>query len=135
MAKGVCCSNYVFSTLICCFVVQLYLTLCDPTDCSLPGPSVQGISQARMLEWGAKSFLLTYLESDRSLTRAFVTCQASCSEHLLTSSTDCSSHDGTLPILTVTGDLICIKSVLWKNQLLRLIAVMIKSKSIHLSTA
>ena len=61
MAKGVCCSNYVFSTLICCFVVQLYLTLCDPTDCSLPGPSVQGISQARMLEWGAKSFLLTYI--------------------------------------------------------------------------
>ena len=59
MAKGVCCSNYVFSTLICCLVVQLYLTLCDPTDCSLPGPSAHGISQARMLEWVAKSFLLT----------------------------------------------------------------------------
>ena len=26
-------------------------TLCDPTDCSLPGSSVHGISQARILEW------------------------------------------------------------------------------------
>ena len=24
---------------------------CDPTDCSLPGSSVHGISQARVLEW------------------------------------------------------------------------------------
>ena len=27
------------------------LTLCDPMDCSLPGSSVHGISQARILEW------------------------------------------------------------------------------------
>ena len=32
---------------------QSYLTLCDPTDCSLPGSSVHGISQARLLEWVA----------------------------------------------------------------------------------
>ena len=31
-------------------------TLCDPTDCSLPGSSVHGISQARVLEWAAISF-------------------------------------------------------------------------------
>ena len=31
-------------------------TLCDPTDCSPPGPSVHGISQARMLEWVAIPF-------------------------------------------------------------------------------
>ena len=31
-------------------------TLCDPLDCSLPGPSVHGISQARILEWMAISF-------------------------------------------------------------------------------
>ena len=35
---------------------QLCLTLCDPMDCSLPGFSVHGISQARTLEWGAISF-------------------------------------------------------------------------------
>ena len=31
-------------------------TLCDPVDCSLPGSSVQGILQARILEWVAISF-------------------------------------------------------------------------------
>ena len=30
---------------------QLCLTLCDPMECSLPGSSVHGIFQARMLEW------------------------------------------------------------------------------------
>ena len=28
-------------------------TPCDPMDCSLPGSSVHGIFQARILEWGA----------------------------------------------------------------------------------
>ena len=27
-------------------------TLSDPTDCSLPGSSIHGIFQARVLEWG-----------------------------------------------------------------------------------
>ena len=31
-------------------------TLCDPVNCSLPGSSVYGIPQARVLEWGAISF-------------------------------------------------------------------------------
>ena len=31
--------------------LQSYLTLCDPMDCSLPGSSVHGIFQARILEW------------------------------------------------------------------------------------
>ena len=34
-------------------VAQLYLTLSDPMDFSLPGSSVHGILQARVLEWGA----------------------------------------------------------------------------------
>ena len=37
-------------------LLQLYLTLCDPTDCSPLGSSVHGISQAGMLEWVAVSF-------------------------------------------------------------------------------
>ena len=32
-------------------------TLCDPVDCSLPGFSVHGIPQARILEWVTISFL------------------------------------------------------------------------------
>ena len=31
--------------------LQSCLTLCDPVDCSLPGSSVHGILQARILEW------------------------------------------------------------------------------------
>ena len=35
---------------------QSYPTLSDPMDCSLPGSSVYGIFQARVLEWGAIAF-------------------------------------------------------------------------------
>ena len=31
-------------------------TLCDPMDYSLPGSSIHGIFQARVLEWGAIAF-------------------------------------------------------------------------------
>ena len=37
-------------------VAQLCLTLRDPMDCSLPGSSIHGIFQARVLEWGAIAF-------------------------------------------------------------------------------
>ena len=37
-------------------VTHLCLTLCDPMDCSLPGSSVHGIFQARILEWIAICF-------------------------------------------------------------------------------
>ena len=37
-------------------VAQSCPTLCDPVDCSLPGSSVHGIFQARVLEWTAISF-------------------------------------------------------------------------------
>ena len=37
-------------------VAQSYLTLHNPMDCSLPGSSVHGIFQARVLEWVAIAF-------------------------------------------------------------------------------
>ena len=37
-------------------VAQLCLALCNPMDCSLPGFSIHGIFQARILEWVAISF-------------------------------------------------------------------------------
>ena len=37
-------------------VAQSCPTLRDPVDCSLPGSSVHGIFQARVLEWGAIAF-------------------------------------------------------------------------------
>ena len=49
-------------------VAQSCLTPSDPMDCSLPGPSVHGIFQARVLEWVAIAFsvcslLIPYLRT------------------------------------------------------------------------
>ena len=46
------CSNYCMQSE----VAQSCPTLCNPMDCSLPGSSVHGIFQARVLEWGAIAF-------------------------------------------------------------------------------
>ena len=37
-------------------VTQLCPTPSNPMDCSLPGSSIHGIFQARVLEWGAIAF-------------------------------------------------------------------------------
>ena len=42
-------------------VAQSCPTLSDPMDCSLPGSSVHGIFQARVLEWGAIAFPTVYI--------------------------------------------------------------------------
>ena len=42
-------------------VAQSCLTLSDPMDCSLPGSSIHGIFQARVLEWGAIAFSIHVL--------------------------------------------------------------------------
>ena len=42
-----------------CSVAQSCLTLCNPTDYSLPGSSVHKISQARILKWVAISFSIS----------------------------------------------------------------------------
>ena len=39
-------------------VAQSCPTLSDPMDCSLPGSSVHGILQARVLEWDAIAFCI-----------------------------------------------------------------------------
>ena len=46
----------VFIICVLCLAAQSCPTLCDSMDCSLPGSSVHGISQARTLEWAAISF-------------------------------------------------------------------------------
>ena len=42
-------------------VAQSCPTLSNPMDCSLPGSSVHGIFQARVLEWGAIGFSMVML--------------------------------------------------------------------------
>ena len=52
-------------------VVQPCPTLSDPMDCSLPGSSVHGIFQARVLEWGAIAFsicIYTHKQNQHSTT-------------------------------------------------------------------
>ena len=58
---------------LCC--AQLYPTLCDPMDCSLPGSSVQEILQARILEWVA-------MPSSRGSSQLREWTQVSCSPSL-----------------------------------------------------
>ena len=45
-------------------VAQSCPTLSDPMDCSLPGSSVHGIFQARVLEWGAIAFSTYWTPTD-----------------------------------------------------------------------
>ena len=56
-------------------VAQSCPTLCDPMACSLPGSSVHGIFQARVLEWGAIAFSLLALNSTEDIfnNRIFLT--------------------------------------------------------------
>ena len=51
--------------------VQLCPTLCNPMDCSPPGSSVHGTSQARILECGAISFSRG---SSRTRKRTSISC-------------------------------------------------------------
>ena len=57
--------NSIKELVIYCCKVQLCPTLCDFMDCSLPGSSIHGIFQARVLEWVAiffSKFLILFVE-------------------------------------------------------------------------
>ncbi|CAI9158477.1 unnamed protein product [Rangifer tarandus platyrhynchus] len=56
-------SKIVFKVKRCvsCSITQSCLTLCNPRVCGPPGSSVQGIPQARILEWVAISFSGNFL--------------------------------------------------------------------------
>ena len=63
-----------FSTMSQCASAQSCLTLCGPIDCSLPGSSVHGIFQPRILEWVAISyFRVSSQPRDRTLV-SFLSC-------------------------------------------------------------
>ena len=66
-------------------VAQSCPTLSDPIDCSLPGCSVHGISQARVLEWGAMRTNPMEYQIVRTHTKETTWTQ----DHTTTSSTLC----------------------------------------------
>ena len=45
----------------------------DPMDCSLPGSSVHGIFQARVLEWGAIAFSDTQMSHKEKILNLIIT--------------------------------------------------------------
>ena len=70
-------------------VTQSCLTLSDPMDCSLPGSSIHGIFQARVLEWVAIAF------SKKNIYFCFI-------HH--TKAFDCVDHNKLWEILQVMGN-------------------------------
>ena len=64
-------------------LLQLCLTLCDPTDGSPPGSTIPGILQARTLEWVAISFSTTLLQHVDDL----LLCSSSCHNYLVHTAT------------------------------------------------
>ena len=48
-------------------IAQSCLTLHDPMDCSLPGSSLHGIFQARVLEWVAIAFSIGIMRQSKKL--------------------------------------------------------------------
>ena len=60
-------------------VAQSCLTVSDPMDCSLPGSSVHGIFQVRVLEWGAialsKTIKINYTRNkDHKYSKHIISC-------------------------------------------------------------
>ena len=53
-------------------VAQSCPTLRDPMDCSLPGSSIHGILQARVLEWVPLPYMVLYVNYRASLTAQLV---------------------------------------------------------------
>ena len=54
-------------------VGQSCLTLSNPMDCSLPGSSIHGVFQARVLEWVAIAFsILVSIQPDRAFLSFFI---------------------------------------------------------------
>ena len=54
--------------------LQWCLTLWDPMDCSLPGSSVHGILQAKILEWVAMSFSRGFSQPRDQTHMSYVSC-------------------------------------------------------------
>ena len=59
-------------------VAQLCPTLCDPMDCSLPGSSIHGVFQARVLERGATAFSMDGPREHHAAAKLLQLCPTLC---------------------------------------------------------
>ena len=75
-------------------VAQSCSTPSAPMDCSLPGSSVHGIFQARVLEWGAIAFSIAYLKLLIFLPAILIpACASSSPAFLMRYSAYCTLHN------------------------------------------
>ena len=81
---------------------QSCLTLCDPMDCSPPGSSVHGISQAGILQWVAIS---SFRESSRPRSKPHLLRLPALAGEFFTTSTTWKVHipQGSRPVSENTG--------------------------------
>ena len=80
-------------------VTQSSPTLRDPMDCSLPGSSVHGIFQARVLEWGAIAFSVITVETiSKQKTNSLI-----CYDQLLMLSSDCCFTIHTIQAISISS--------------------------------
>ena len=70
-----CKSFHNKNTYLCGLLLSCTQLFCDPMDCSLPGSSVHGISQARILKWVA-SLLLQGICPTQGSNPRLLHCQA-----------------------------------------------------------
>ena len=82
-------------------VAQLCLTLCNPVHCSLPGSSIHGTFQARVLEWVA-IFLLQWIFPTQGSNLGLPHCRQTL-YHL--------SHQGSLDCILKSKDITLLTKV------------------------
>ena len=90
-------------------VAQSCPTLCDPMDHSLPGSSVHGIFQARVLEWGAIAFSDRVKLGQQIIVCCLLMCAESMSHRSLSTrahKAGCGAHATT--VLLVGADLLLL---------------------------
>ena len=93
---------------------MLCLTLPDPMDYSLPGSSIHGILQARVLEWVAISF---FRGSSQPKERAWVSCTAGRLYHLSHQGSPVSHRDSVISQVCSSNTVLANRfSVAYKNK-------------------
>ena len=93
------CQHFIFSYDTVSEVAQSYPTLWDLMDCSPPGSSVHGISQAWILEWVA-SFLLQGIFPTQGLNPGLPHCRQTLY---------CLSYQGSKEIAIIVGSKLFLK--------------------------
>ena len=89
-------------------VAQSCPTFSNPMDCSLPGSSIHGIFQARVLEWGAIVFLFVtslsiIISNKQSKSVRLSAAAATAAKSLQSCLTLCDPTDGSPPGSPVPG--------------------------------